>query len=424
MKAYTNYEIKEFVIESLDGSKSIDATSCLARLDYREDMFSPYSLITMQLVNTDGLITALPIRGGERIRLKIYQEATNTLIEISETKNPHYIFKVYGSTSQSTREMFMVEIAPAELLKNQTSRVFNRYPEKQGKEQKIDLSVQQILTDVLKIPSNRIFTDPTRNAYAFYGNSKKPFEVINWLRSKCIPQVSGSPEAGTAGYVFYYNKDGFFFKSLDTLFSQTAASTYGYYENVNDPANPDSNFKIINMPVFDNNSDVRENLIMGMYASQNYFFDLNTKKFSSYKYKLSDSYNIMSHATSNKNAPKIPEGLEDSPSRLMVKFIDGIVKSPSDTKPESKIDDRINYQAASVSRYRLAFSQSLNITIPLNLNLKVGDVIDLDIGLITKGQKQKDASKSGSYLIYELTHDFSTNKGLTGLKLARDSYGK
>jgi len=126
----------------------------------------------------------------------------------------------------------------------------------------------------------------------------------------------------------------------------------------------------------------------------------------------------------SKDSPKIPDGLEDSPSKLMVKFIDSIVRSPLDVKPTSRQDDRIRYQASSVTRYRLAFSQTLNITIPLNLNLSVGDVIELNIGVITKsGKKEKDIKKSGSYLISQLTHDFSTNRGLTGLQLTRDSYG-
>lgn len=427
MSAHINYEIKEFIIESLDGSKSIDATTCVARLDYKEDLFSANTIITMQIVNTDGLISSLPIRGGERVRLKIYQPATDSWIEIEETKNPHYIYKLYGSTSQSTREMFLIEIAPVELYKNETSRVFKRYPEKQGKEQKINISVKNILMDrnILNVSESRIFVDETKNTYSFYGNSKKPFDVINWLRPKCIPQVNkSSPESGTAGFLFYRNKNGFYFKSLDGLFAQSPVATYSYYENVGDPADPSTNFFILNVPTFSNNVDVWENLITGMYSSVSYFFDLNTKKFDSFKYKLSDSYNIMSHASTSNDPPKIPEGLENSPSKLMVKFIDSIVRSPLDVKPTTRQDDRIRYQASSVTRYRLAFSQTLNITIPLNLNLSVGDVIELNIGVITKsGKKEKDIKKSGLYLISQLTHDFSTNRGLTGLQLTRDSYG-
>ncbi len=84
------------------------------------------------------------------------------------------------------------------------------------------------------------------------------------------------------------------------------------------------------------------------------------------------------------------------------------------------------YQSQSIARYNLAFSQLLNITVPLNLNLTVGDVIKLDFGNITLDESKKglrDDLKSGNYLIKELSHLFETNQGYTGLKLIRDSYG-
>lgn len=434
MASYYNYKIEEFIIESLDGNKSIDATSCVASIKYYEDLFSPLVFITMQIVNTEGLISSLPVRGGERIRLIISQEATGKRLEFNETKNPYYIHKIYGSTSQSTREMFFIDLAPAELFKDQTSRVFNRYPEKQGKEQKISESVSQILKNVLKIPENRLDIESTENSYAFYGNSKKPINVISWLCPKAIPPIGkSSPEEGTAGYLFYANQDGYHFRSVDSLMSGTipetsnkeSYTTYYYNETVNKPADQISNFKIEGIPTFDKNVDIENNLIFGMYSSVNYFYDLNTKEFKEYTYRLTDSYNIMKHASKRNDSPTIPEGLQDSPSRLMVRFIDGIVKSPGDVKPDSKIDDRIRYQAHSVTRYNLAFSQSVRVTVPLNLNLQVGDVIKLDIGKISSNNKDKDAEKSGLYLIRELAHEFPTqgNKGYTGLRLSRDSYG-
>lgn len=432
MASYFNYKIEEFIIESLDGSKSIDATTCVSALKYCEDIVSPYIEITMLIVNTDGLLTRLPIRGGERVRLIISQEATNLRLEFNEERNPYYIYKVYNSTSESTKEAFLIKLAPIDMFKNETSRVFDRYPETQGAEEKISESVKKILTNVLKTDKKKNI-EPTSNTYAFYGNSKKPFNVLIWLCKKSIPMVSkSSGDKGSAGYLFYENRNGYNFVSMDSLLSSLLPSsadekkyqTYSYTENVTDYASPSTNFKILIAPSFEKNVNILDNLISGMYSSLNYFFDLNTKKFNSYTYKLSDNYDIMKHTSSLSEKPQIPEGLVDNPSRLMVKFIDGVVKDSKNVDPNTKVDDRIKYQAQSVTRYSLAFSQSLSITIPLNLSLTVGDVIMLNIGNITKQEKNKDSQKSGLYLITELCHDFSDIKGLTGLKLIRDSYGE
>ena len=159
-----------------------------------------------------------------------------------------------------------------------------------------------------------------------------------------------------------------------------------------------------------------------MYSSVNYFYDINTRVPSVYNYKLTESYDIMKHASKSTERPKIPNGLENSPSRLMVKMIDNYTMDKLSPSGDSK-DLKEKYQSQSVARYNLAFSQTLNFTIPLNMNLTVGDVIELNIGEVTKQRKQRDDKKSGLYLIKELAHSFEGNQGYTGLKLIRDSYG-
>ena len=433
MASYFNYKIQEFIIESLDQSRSIDATSCISEIKYYEDLFSPSVFISMVLVNTDGLLSSLPVRGGERVRLKIDQEATQKSITINETKNTYYIYKVYGSTTQSTRETLLVELAPSELYANETSRVFNRYPKREGSVENISDSVIKILDDVLKTTKNKDI-EPTFNSYSFYGNSKKPFNVLTWLCPKAIPKVGkSSPTAGTAGFLFYENKNGYNFRSVDSLITGLQESSgnaknyerYFYTENVDEPASKDQNFKILTIPTFEKNVNIFENLRIGMYSSINYFYDINTRIPSFYNYKLTESYEIMKHSSKSNEKPKIPNGLEDSPSRLMVKLIDNY--SLDKLSPSGDLRDlKEKYQSQSVARYNLAFSQTINFTVPLNLNLTVGDVIELNIGKVTKQEKERDEKKSGLYLIKELAHSFpaNDNKGYTGLKLIRDSYGE
>jgi hypothetical protein len=430
MSSYLNYKIQEFVIESLDGTKSINAVGCIASAKYYEDLFSPSIFISMVLVNTDGLLSALPIRGGERVRLKIDQEATGKSISINETKNPYYIYKVYGTTTESTRETILVELAPSELFTNETTRVFRRYPDKEGSVEKISDSVRKILKDVLKTTKN-IDVEPSMNSYSFFGNSKKPFGVLTWLCPKAIPQAgSSSGESGTAGFLFYENNKGYNFKSVDSLMNGLQINSgnvksyekYFYTANAPDPASTEENYRVVVTPTFEKNVNIFENLRIGMYSSVNYFYDINTRIPTVYKYKLTESYDIMKHTSKSTERPKILNGLENSPSRLMVKMIDNYTMdtlSPSGTSKDLKE----KYQSQSVARYNLAFSQTLSITVPLNLNLTVGDVIELNIGEVTKQEKQKDAKKSGLYLIKELAHSFETNQGYTGLKLIRDSYG-
>ena len=423
MASYFNYKIQEFLVEVSEG-KFIDLTQTVAAIEYVENILSPVVYTNLVLLNTSGIISNLKLRGGERVRLKISQDATGNNILLDETNRTFYVSRIGGSTTQGTKELLSMELVPREVFTNETARVFRRY------DQSIDKTVIKILKEEIntsRFSNNNI--DPTVNSYSFMGNARKPFTVLTWLLPKGIPQtpsgVSGN-EKGTAGYLFYENKNGYNYKSVDSLFdsNRQAVERYFYSETASRPADPRTNFKILNTPVFRKNVDVLDNLRIGMYSSLNYFLDFNTRTFFVNKYKLSDSYNIMNHASSRDSSPIIPNGLQDSPSRLMVRMLDSGQMNKSG-KLET-LDNRMKYQAQSVTRYNLLFTQTLNITIPLNLNLCVGDVIELEFPNITKDKDKKglkDNSKSGKYLISKLKHSLEGVKGLTGLELLRDSYG-
>ena len=84
------------------------------------------------------------------------------------------------------------------------------------------------------------------------------------------------------------------------------------------------------------------------------------------------------------------------------------------------------YQAKSASRYNQLFSQSVDIQIPLNTNIKVGDIINCEfpeLNTYTGQSKDKDASASGNYLVTRLNHHIQPNASFSSLNLVRDSYG-
>ena len=126
-----------------------------------------------------------------------------------------------------------------------------------------------------------------------------------------------------------------------------------------------------------------------------------------------------------KNIPTIPE-VEVEASRYMFRISDhgnmGVGEDglePSGGKNAERTDI-----AKSLARYNLLFTQSLNISIPLNTNMKAGDIIVCKFPRMGDGKsKEKDGNLSGKYLIRALRHHIEANVNATYLKLIRDSYG-
>jgi hypothetical protein len=175
---------------------------------------------------------------------------------------------------------------------------------------------------------------------------------------------------------------------------------------------------------FEKNIDLRGALRVGMYCNQFYYYNTRNNELSLYNYKLKDE---IKNATKlgNEESITVNSDFASVPTRTMFRTSDHGTLNPSGALTESQSDsggDAI--LAKSVSRINLLFTQALNILVPLNIKLKVGDFIYCEFPLIEGGQSSDvDDQMSGNYVIRELHHHFSPNQNTTSLKLMRDSYG-
>jgi hypothetical protein len=261
---------EEIVIESNDRKRTVDIKSGVVGIDYYEDIFSPTITAKIYVANTGDTISSpdsdgnpdgpkqsiyngLPLRGGERVGIKIApNSSTNTGLDFATNSSKYlYVSSITDVISESQREIFTLHLVSREAITNETSRVGKKYKV----DSTIDASVQDILKTYLKTDKiGKI--DKTKNKYGFIGNLRKPFTVLVWLASKSVPDSSGD---STAGFVFYQTQDGFQFRSIDGLITQSAKAKYGYTE-VNQseleyqgtPEIQSNDFKILNYSVSKN----------------------------------------------------------------------------------------------------------------------------------------------------------------------------
>lgn len=427
---------KEFVITSLDGQKSIDlmGSSSLLFLDYFEDLLSPCVMMSVQIMSSTSLLHTLPIRGGESVEISI--ETSFGDFEFYGNKSL-YVYKVSEVAQNSTSETFTLNLVSREGITNETVRCVKRY------DGTINQSVKKILDDVLNTDNYKTENiESTINSYSFIGNLKKPFHILTWLGPKSIPQSStptntsgnslNSQAKGVAGFLFYQNKDGFNFKSIEGLVRNTQFGTSNkkdipryYYKQVIEANSPYNEYTILNYSI-DKNTDLLKNLRVGMYANATYFYDLYRNKLSIFKYTLKNEIKNASTLGTDNNIA-VSNELGESISRIMVRTSDiGIMDNKpgtqgiTDTTPLRDTAD----MAKSTARYNLLFTQSLNMVVPCNINLKVGDIIYAEFPKITNSNSGEiDEKQSGNYLIKELRHHMETAMMITSLKLIRDSYG-
>ena len=228
MPAVDSSEYEQILIESNDQSKTVDIRLGVTSIDYYEDIFSPTITAKMVITNTGNTINGqsiyqgLPLRGGERVSIKIKGNTqTNPGLQFLGS-NSLYVSGISNVISGDQVETFVLNLCSREAITNETSRVPRKYPSSSP----ISASAEDIVKKYLAT-SKEVSVDPTSNKYGFIGNMRKPFTVLTWLASKGVPETK---EDATAGYCFYETKTGYSFRAIDKLISQDPLATYNSTE--------------------------------------------------------------------------------------------------------------------------------------------------------------------------------------------------
>ena len=273
--------------------------------------------------------------------------------------------------------------------------------------------MRRLIKDYLKVPDNKIFTTNSKNSWSFYGGDQCVYKV---LCEDVAPKTV--PAKGNPGYFFYETQDGFNFRAIDELISQDPVANY--YKNEVLRANLDNDkndFKILSKTDI-KRDDLITSIKSGIFISRNIFWNPLTSEYIEKTFKL--------------------DGLEESLGKIDIDIPD--LESYTRTHfhildvggPDPGVGNKINnnpieWVAKSTMRYNSLFSQIIQITVPCNVSLRAGNVINCDFEIISQDNKYEgaiDGTQSGKYLILNLCHHFDAINSYTSMTLVRDSYGR
>lgn len=418
---------EELIVESNDQERTVDIRTGTVSIDYYEDIFSPTITVKIQVGNTgdsiqgQAIYNGLPLRGGERVSLKIAgNSGTNPGLDFAtDEKDYLYVSSITNVISESQREFFQLNLVSREAITNETVRVPKKFPTSQS----ISDSAESIIKEYLKTDKiDKI--DKTQNKYGFIGNLRKPFTVLVWLASKGVPDIS--KKDATAGYVFYQTQDGFNFRSIDKLISQEPKAEYKYTD-VNQSGNERNNDFNILQYTTNRNQNLIEKLRLGTYSSYRVVYDPLNFTFKESTFKLENYAEESTNLGQTLELPKITNDsnkkLGDLPTRILSQVLD-IGTVDADISKESNADPS-KYQSQAIMRYNILFTQTLSMTVPSNTNLRAGDIITCNFPKISREDGATyDDEQSGLYMIKELCHHFDTEGSYTSMTLIRDTFGR
>ena len=375
-------------------------------ITYVESLKSPSISMTITFLDVDGVVSREGLTAGESIDLSIKVPGFPEF-EIKPYKHNLVLNGISDVTTFANKPEATLEFVTKESIQNETARIT----------QKFHGTPPETCREILKssergIKTNKTLeTDKSGNRYPFCGNFKRPFEIIQWLCPKTIPDKG-------YGFVFYETREGYFFKSIDKLLEEESI-VYKKPEIATD-----DDFKIIECQVNSTN-DIGMNMRMGMYANKTIYVNLDTPKGTT---GTVEDFKISSLGL--KKSPKIPDNLQENPSRLMFRLLDTACMQKG-SKKEDQLDNKelAIYQNKAYARNNLLLSQSVSISIPFNPELSVGKMMEIQLPF--KKVEGSDTARygddttndiSGKYLIFELKHIIGGGKAHTFLQLIRDTF--
>ena len=375
-------------------------------IDYYESIESPSISMTVTFIDIDQVIGREGITGGEYIDVTV-KDGDVDEFKITSEKQKLMLNSVRNMVTETNKQVATLEFVSVELITNETSRVNKKFTGN------VSSTVEELLKSDKKgvQSSKKLDKDNSVNSYSFVGNLKRPFDTIQWL---CPKTQSSSKDFG---FLFYETLDGYVFKSIKSLLEQEPIT----YTQTDRPG--DQGFFKILQNNLNQTNDIGMNMRMGMYANRTLYVDIENQTFEEVDFKISD--------LDIKKPPKLLDGIEDFPTRLMLRVNDfGVAQKGAKKDEVQPISELAVYQNKSYIRNNLLFSQSINISIPLNTTLRAGNVINIRLPVKKDDEGSKTDSygnertndPSGKYLVSELRHLIGGGSAETQLKLIRDVF--
>ena len=204
------FEIQDAKIFSSSGN-IIPLNGLVMALTIYEGIFSQSMTGAITILDTNSIVKNLPIIGQEYLSFKIKTGSlggSNKTDIIDYTDNVFTIFKIDTRMINNKVEAIVLHFASGEKLLNSRVRVSKSYTN----------SINNIVQDVLQNKSylntkKDLFIEGTVGVRKIVAPSDRPFALIRRLATEAISLEHGSPY-----FMFYENKDGFHFRSLDSLY--------------------------------------------------------------------------------------------------------------------------------------------------------------------------------------------------------------
>jgi hypothetical protein len=408
--------------------QSFDLRKLLVELCYYEDIysFSVSGYLTVQ--DGQGFVQLLQLTGNQFLELDFgkIKGAPNNI------KQTFRVYKIENRTPSGNMntESYKLYFCSEELILSEQTKISKSV---------VGTKISDIIRGVLTNFNNGLFVnsekiaviEETTGVYDFIIPRLKPFETISWVSNYARPSTSNQNDK-IADMLFFQNRDGFNFRSLQSMFKQPIYGTYKYQlKNLGDN---EQSFKekmntILNYE-FVKTYDMLNEINQGTFANKLISLDTiaRTANTTTYNYESSKSGQLNKGAVSNEMRNRLGLTQSTSPDSSFKVFTGNAMQSkaayikqvPNAVAKNVAVETYVPNRTAQIS---LANYTVMKMTIPGDPGISVGRTINVNLLTLKPSATSKglDEFYSGKYLVTAVRHIIQPTVYQTVVEIAKDS---
>jgi hypothetical protein len=388
-----------------------DITAQVLTVQFYEDIFSPFITGSIIVKESLDLINLFPFVGEEYLELDI----TTPALKDSAIKGKYYIYKLTDRELLGDRaviyQLHFISVEAVADLNKKVSRVFGN---------KVSELVTPFIKDnIIGLESKKnVQIEPTLSNVKYISNYWSPIKNIMYLCEQAVNMNK------TPNYVFFENRDGFYFISLETLYQNTMYQEFTYDKYTRDKLpgggdirNVNEDYKRISDISIPVGYDYMDRIRNGMLSSKQISYDV-TKKTYSVK-----NYNMFQRFDQQKHLNKYPINSD----KAVFRSNSTLINFPKDFGNFNGFGDVTNAKTFQerASLMKMAEANKLNITVPgrtdYTVGQKVGVVLNKIEPLSKNDRDTTDKMFSGYYIIAAINHHIDKAKHECHMELIKES---
>jgi hypothetical protein len=411
----------------LTAAGTIDFKPLLVELSYHEDLFNNTASGYLMVSESMGYIETLNLMGNEYIRIRYGK--TNDIQYLTDK-----VFRVYKVGKRKLEgnmntESYCLYFCSEEMILSEQYKVIKSYKAKSIKD-----NIEDILVNYLDVPDEKLSViESTYGTYDFIIPNLKPFDAINWLSIYARPR----PDQPGSDMILYENRDGFNFRSIQSLMRQGPYRNYNYNpKNVitsDGPLQQEIDKTAYNVTTYEilDSYDSLGAINSGIFANRLISVDplLRRYKITDFDYGnyITKATMLNKYAITNNHKNRKNDGLNQTPEAVTKLVFSNFnqdqvpyVKTNGGVAHNIFAETYVPYRTAQLA---LANYHRVRISVPGDPLLTVGMVIGFELLSINPvvDKKQPDKFYSGNYLITAVRHMITMYEYKTVLEISKDS---